>query len=474
MPSPTESAAPKSGPEEKPATEPPTKRSPTREQRLVLIIAIVASFVTFLDGTVVNVTLPAIADELGGGIALQQWVVDAYLITLGALILVAGSVSDVYGRIRVLRIGAIAFGLASLAVAVAPSAPLLIVARLLQGAAGALLVPSSLALIMSSFRGAAQAKAIGTWTAITSAAFVFGPILGGLFVEHASWRWAFVINLIPAAAVIWLLPRLTQRDTRLADTRIDFLGAVLGAVGLGGAVYALIELPTHGASDPTIWIPGAIGVAAIIAFLVHQARAAHPMMPLGLFRIRNFGWGNVATALVYGGLSLVSFVMAVYLQEGAGLSAVDAGLATLPIVVMLIMLSSPVGALARRFGPRIFMTVGPIVAAAGVLLTLSVAEDFNYWTQVFPGVLLVGVGMALTVSPLTSAILGAINTARSGIASAINNAVSRVAGLVVVALVGSIVGGQLDLDGFHRAAVVTAVALVAAGAVSWAGIRNRA
>ncbi len=457
-------------PSPSPSTTPPAP--PSREQRLILWIAILATFVAFLDGTVVNVALPAILRDFGGGIALQQWVVDAYLITLGALILVAGSVSDLYGRLRVLRVGLVGFGVASLAVAFAPTGGVLIVARLVQGAAGALLVPSSLALIMSNYRGAAQARAIGVWTSATSAAMIVGPILGGLSVDLATWRLVFVINVLPIAAVLILLTRLEQRDVRVAGTRIDAWGAVLCALGLGAAVYALIEAPTRGWSDARIWVPAAAGVALLVAFVWRQAKARHPMMPLGLFRARNFAWGNAATALIYGALALVSFLIGVYLQEGPGLSATQAGLAQLPVVFMMILLSPRVGALAGRIGPRVFMTAGPLIMAAGALLFLTVARDFSYWAQILPGILVFGVGLALTVSPLTSAILGAIDTARSGIASAVNNAVSRIAGLVTIALLGTIVGGKLDLAGFHRAVAATAALLALGGAVSFVGIRN--
>ena len=445
---------------------------PTREQRLILWIAILATFVAFLDGTVVNVALPAILRDFGGGIALQQWVVDAYLITLGALILVAGSVSDLYGRLRVLRVGIIGFGVASLAVAFAPTSGILIAARLVQGAAGALLVPSSLALIMSNYRGAAQARAIGIWTSATSAAMIVGPVLGGLSVDLATWRLVFVINVLPIAAVLVLLTRLEQRDVRVPGTRIDAWGAVLCALGLGAAVYALIEAPTRGWSDARIWVPAGAGVALLVAFVWRQAVARHPMMPLVLFRVRNFAWGNAATALIYGALALVSFLIGVYLQEGPRLSATEAGLAQLPVVFMMILLSPRVGGLAGRIGPRFFMTAGPIIMAAGTTLFLTVARDFSYWTQILPGILVFGVGLALTVSPLTSAILGAIETARSGIASAVNNAVARIAGLVTIAMVGTIVGGKLDLAGFHRAVIATATLLALGGVVSFAGIRN--
>jgi EmrB/QacA subfamily drug resistance transporter len=447
-------------------------QSMTRDQRLVLWIAILASFVSFLDGTVVTVALPAIQDELGGGLTTQQWVVDAYLITLGSLILVAGSLSDVLGRLLVMRIGLIAFGVTSIAIAAAPTAEFLIVARALQGVAGALLVPSSLALITANFRDAAQSRAIGIWTAATTGAMIAGPVLGGVFVDLLSWRLVFLINVVPIAVTLWLLVRLGHADERREGARVDLLGAVLCTLGLGGAVYALIEQPTLGWSSPVVWVTLVGGLLAFAGFLVRQRFAADPMMPLDLFRARNFWTGNVATAFIYAALSLNGFVVGVYLQQGAGLPATLAGLATLPSTLLMIALSSRVGALAGRIGPRLFMTLGPLVMAGGALLLFTVSEDFDYWWQVLPSVLVFGFGLVLTVSPLTSAILGAIETRRSGIASAVNNAVSRVAGLIVIAVLSTIVGGSLDLDGFHRAALVTAALLAAGGVVSFLGIRN--
>jgi EmrB/QacA subfamily drug resistance transporter len=446
-----------------------------RDQKLVLTIAVLASFVSFLDGTIVNVALPSIAAELGGGITTQQWVVDAYLITLGSLILVAGSVSDVYGRILVMRVGLIAFGIASIAIAASPNPEVLIIARAVQGIAGALLVPSSLALITSNFRGAAQGKAIGIWTGMTSVAMIAGPLLGGLFVDLLSWRWAFLINVVPIAVTLYLLVVLGHKDTRRAGISIDFLGAVLCTIGLGGPVYALIEQRNLGWTHPAIYLSMGLGLIAFAGFLVRQRFTKDPIMPLSLFTVRNFWTGNIATAFIYGALALNGFVLVVYLQrdDGPNFPATLAGLASIPITIIMILFSSRVGALSGRFGPRLFMTIGPIIMGLASLLFLTVMQDFSYWWQVLPGILLFGVGLTLTVSPLTSAILGAIDTERSGIASAINNAVSRVAGLIVIAMIAFIVGGDsVDLDGFHRAAIVTAIMMIAGGLVSFAGIRN--
>lgn len=440
-------------------------------QRLVLSVAILASFVTFLDGTVVTVALPAISRELGGGIATQQWVVDAYLITLSALILLAGSVSDAYGRVTVMRIGLIAFGVASVAVALAPDPLVLIIARAAQGAAGALLVPSSLALITATMRGEMQSRAIGVWTAFTTAAQLIGPLMGGLFVDLLSWRFVFLINVLPIAVNLILLGRL-RLPAHERTTRVDWLSGALCALGLGGLVFALIEQERLGWASPAIWVPGAVGIALMAIFLIRQERSDTALLPLSLFRVRNFGWGNLSTLFVYAALSLNGFVIGVYLQQGPGLSATAAGLASLPITILMILLSSRAGAWAGRLGPRLFMTVGPLLMAVGALLLLTVGVEFDYWWQVLPAMIVLGLGLALTVAPLTSAILGAIDENRSGIASAVNNAVSRVAGLLVVALLSTIVGGTLDLDGFHSAAWVTATLFAIGGVVSWIGIRR--
>ncbi len=444
---------------------------PTRE-RLVVAIAALASTVAFLDGTIVTVALPAIERELGGGLTLQQWTVDAYLLTLGALILVAGSVSDAFGRVLVLRIGLIGFGVASLAVGLAPDPLVLVIARGLQGAAGAFLVPSSLALITSQIAHDRQARAIGLWTALTTSAMLAGPVLGGLFVDFLSWRWAFLINVLPIAITLWLLARFDGAEHRDPDAGVDVFSAVLCAAGLGGIVFALVEQPTLGWGHPGVWVTGLAGAALTVVFVLRQRTTRHPLLPLSLLRIRTFSAGNLATLFIYAALTLNGFVVGVYLQQGAGLSATLAGLAGLPTTVLLIALSPSMGALSSRWGARLFMTVGPLVMAGGALLLLLVGERFDYWWQVLPGMLVLGIGLGITVSPLTAAILGSVPSDRSGIASAINNAVARIAGLLSVALLGTIAGGALDLDGFHRAAIATAAMLVAGGVISFLGVRE--
>ncbi|MFM9878420.1 MAG: MFS transporter [Rhodoglobus sp.] len=444
----------------------------TRQQRLVLIIAVLASFVAFLDSSVINVALPAMTDELGGGLSVQQWIVDAYLITLGSLILLAGSLSDVYGRIVVLRVGLVGFGVASVLIAVAGSAEFVIAMRAVQGIAGALLVPSSLAIIMSTFRDAAQARAIGQWTAWTSAAFLAGPFLGGIFVDYLSWRLVFAINVLPIAATLILLGMLGQKDTRRPGVRIDYPGAVLGVLGLGGPVFALIEQGNLGWSNPAIYLSFGLGLLSFAAFLWWQRRARDPMLPLGLFRIRNFSAGNLTTVFVYAALSIGGFIIVIFLQEVAGFTATVAALALLPVSIANVLLSSYFGGLSGRFGPRVFMTAGPIISGVGFLAMLGIAENVNYFVNVLPGILLFAVGLSMTVAPLTAAVLGSVSAEQAGIGSAVNNAVARVAGLVAIAMLGLIIVGELDVDGFHRVLVITGALLIVGGIVSFVGIRN--
>jgi EmrB/QacA subfamily drug resistance transporter len=443
----------------------------TPVQRRVLIVAILASFVAFLDGSVINVALPAISRELGGGLGLQQWVVDAYLVTLGSLILLAGSLSDVFGRKRVLRAGLIGFAVTSLACGFAPTGVFLVAARALQGVAGALLVPSSLAIIISTFSGAAQGKAIGRWTAWTGISAIAGPVLGGVFVDLLSWRFVFMINVVPIAVTLWLLVGVGQ-DERRAGGRVDYAGAVLGAAGLGASVFALIEQGTYGWGAPQVWLSLSIGVASMAAFFVVQARSSVAMLPVSIFRVHNFWVGNVATAVIYGALAFGPFILVLYLQQVAEFSATEAGIAMIPATVMMLALSGLFGSLAGRHGPRLFMALGPTIAAAGFVAMMVMGRSVNYWTELLPGVLLFGIGLSITVAPLTSAILDAIDPAQAGIGSAVNNAVARVAGLVTVAFAGILIGGTLDYAGMQRALLATAILMLAGGAISAVGIRN--
>lgn len=443
-----------------------------RSQKLVLWIAILASLVAFLDGSVVNVALPAISRELGGGLTTQQWVVDAYLITLGACILIAGSFSDLFGRQRILQLGLLGFGATSLLCAVAPSAPLLIFARALQGIAGALLVPSSLAIIIATFSGAAQAKAIGSWTAWTGIAFLVGPILGGAMVDLGSWRWVFAINVIPIAIVLWLLHILAAPDQVREDASIDVLGAVLCMIGLGLPVYGLIEQPHYGWASPLIYGSLALGIVAFAAFLVVERHRPNAMLPLELFKIRNFWAGNLATTSIYAGLSALTFLLAIYLQQVVGYKATAAGVALLPITIIMFFLSPRFGALAGKYGPRLFMGVGPILGAVGATLFLRLNAQMHYLSDLLPGVLIFGLGLSITVAPLTAAILGAIDSKHAGIGSAVNNAVARIAGLIAVAVIGLLAGANLTTAGFKRAMTLTVLLLLVGGLISLIGIKN--
>jgi EmrB/QacA subfamily drug resistance transporter len=442
------------------------------DRRVVLVVAILASFVVSLDGSVVNVALPAIRTELGGGLVVQQWTVDAYLVTLGSLILVAGSMSDVFGRVRIVTWGLVVFGVASIACAIAPDGVFLVVARAVQGVGGALITPSALALIIAAYHGAAQTKAIGIWTAWSSAAVVAGPVVGGLIVDGAGWRWIFVLTAAPIVVTVVLVQRISG-DVRKGDrVRIDVVGAVLAVVGVGGVVLGLIEQERLGWGSPVVIGALVVGAVALVGFVPWERRTPHPLVPLRLFRVRNFAVGNLATLSIYGALGMVGFVVTLFMQEIWGFPAWLAGLASLPPTVVLLLLSTTVGSLSGRYGPRWFMAAGPTVAGLGALLMLLAGAHPVYWWSILPGLAVMGVGITLMVTPLTSAVLGSVPQEEAGIGSAVNNAVARIATLVMVALAGVVLGGEMSVAGFHRAVIVMAVLLVAGGVLSGIGITN--
>jgi EmrB/QacA subfamily drug resistance transporter len=416
-----------------------------RTKRATLIACILGSSIVFLDGTIVNVALPAIRDEFDAGLSTQQWVVDAYLLTLGALLLVGGSLGDLLGLRRVFRIGVAGFGATSLLCAVAPSAGLLVVGRALQGVAGALLIPSTLGILVATFDEHERGRAIGTWTAWTGAATVIGPLVGGLLVDGASWRWVFAVNVPVVVGTIWVVQRfIPELATPARGRRLDLVGALLCAVGLGGIVFGLIEQPIRGFSDPAVFLSIGVGAACLFAFPLYERLAPDPMLPLGMFAVRNFTVGNLATVGIYAGLSVVFFLTVVFLQEVGNYSALASGAALLPVTVIMFFGSRRFGALADRLGPYLFMTAGPLVAAAGVALFLRVDASPDYIGELLPALLVFGFGLTMTVAPLTATVLGHTDQRRAGIASGINNAVARVAGLIGIAVVGAVVSAQFS------------------------------
>jgi EmrB/QacA subfamily drug resistance transporter len=413
--------------------------SADRRKQLALIAAIMGSFVAGLDATAVNVALPAIRADLGGGLAGQQWVSNAYLLALGSLILVGGSLGDIYGERRVFSIGVAGFGIVSVLCAVAPDIGILIAGRALQGAFGALLMPSALAVIIAAFPRDERGAAIGSWTAWSGIATVIGPLAGGYLVDAVSWRLIFAIN-VPFVLLTLGLIRLAlpARARGAAHASVDWLGAALTFLGLAGPVLALIRLPDTGWTSPQVWGPGLAGIALLGLFVAHERRTPEPAVPLGLFRRRNFSVGNVQTLSMYGGLSVTFFLLVLFLQEVAGYSALRAGLATMPTTLVMFALSKRFGKLADRFGPRLFMGVGPLVAAAGLALMLRLGAHVNYVTELLPALLIFSVGLAATVAPLTATVLADADEGNAGIASGINNATARIAGLLSIAAVGAV------------------------------------
>ncbi len=412
---------------------------------------ILGSSIAVLDSSVVSVALPSIERDLGGGLAGQQWVTNAYLVMLGSLILLGGSLGDIFGERRVFALGVGGFGAASLLCAIAPSITLLILFRALQGVAGALLTPSSLAVIVASFPARERGPAIGTWTAWGTIAGALGPLVAGAILNVASWRWIFLINLPLVGVCLWLIARAVPRTSPAGPRRkVDVTGAALCVLGLGGAVFALIEQPRLGWSSPAVGGSLIGGLILFAAFLVYESQASDPMLRLSLFASRNFSVGNIETLAIYGGFSVLFFFLVLYLQQVAGYSPLQSGLALLPDSIVMFLLSSRFGALADRIGPRIFMGVGPLLAGAGMLLLLRIGVHVNYVTQVLPAVLVFALGLSMTVAPLTATILAGVEQHDAGIASGVNNAVARVAGLVATVSVGALVAAQFSSSLNHH------------------------
>ena len=453
----------------------------SRRGRWVLAATILGSGLATIDSTVVNVALPTIGRELHGGVDALQWIVTAYLLTLAAFLLVGGALSDRYGRRRIFILGVIAFTVASVACALAPSIPALTVARALQGAGGALLTPGSLAIIEASYRRQDRSAAIGTWSGLGGVAVAVGPFVGGYLVQAWSWRLAFFINVPLAVAVVLIAARHVPetRDPN-ATGRLDLAGAALAAVGLGGVTYALIELPGHGVRAPDVAAAGVVGVAALVAFFAVEHARKNPMLKLTLFHSRQFSAANAETLFVYAALGGAFFLLPIDLQQVLRYSPVAAGAALLPATAMMLLLSGTMGRLAQRIGPRLPLTLGPMIAALGLLLLERTADGRGYVVTVLPALVVFGLGLAATVAPITSTVLSAVPTSEAGVASAINNCVARTAGLLAVAMLPAASGlgasSYLHPDafqaGFGHGMTISAALCAFGGALAWVTIRN--
>jgi EmrB/QacA subfamily drug resistance transporter len=429
----------------------------------------------FLDATVVNVALPAIREDLGMGTTGLQWTIDAYLVALSALVLLGGSLGDLAGRRRVFVGGLVGFVVASLLCGLAPNTGALIAARALQGAAAAFLVPGSLALISASFVSEDRSRAVGAWSGLAGVASASGPFLGGWLVDAASWRLVFLLNLPLAAAAIWITLRHVPESRAQDAGRPDLPGAGAISVGIAGVTYALIEGPAHG--GPLTVLAGVAGVLALAAFVAIERRSANPMLPLDLFRSAQFTGANLTTFAVYFGLGGAIFLLVLHLQLSLGYPALQAGASMLPFTVIMLTLSAQVGYLSRRTGPRLPMTVGPLVAATGLLLLGRISPGSSYFDTVLPGVAVFGLGMTITVAPLTSAVLAAVDERHVGVASGVNNAVARLAGLLAVAVLPALTGIDPDNPATLAAEFAGTMRLCAAaaaggGLIAWVTIRT--
>lgn len=446
----------------------------TAQGRTVVAAAALASGIALLDGTVVNAAIPALSQDLSLAVSGQQWVVTGYLLTLGSFIVLGGSLGDRFGRRRVFLIGLIGFAVTSALSGLAPTAPLLILGRLLQGTAAALLVPGSLAIIQASFCPEDRARAIGLWSGLGGVASAIGPFLGGWLIEAVSWRWVFLINppLVVVAAVLTLRAVPESRDDAVAGS-VDYAGAGTLTLGLGAVVFALIEGPADGWPG---WIVGlgVAGVAMLMVFLLIEARIERPMVPLVVFRDRQFSGANGVTFVVYAALGAATFFLVVYLQEALGYSPLTASASLLPIAILMFFGSSRAAVLAQRIGPRVPMTVGPVVMGVGLALLAAIEPGDAYATGVFPGTLVLAIGLTIMVAPLTATVLAAIEDRRAGVGSAINNAAARLGSLLAVATLPALVGATgATIVPVYSGAMRWAAGLAFAGAiVAWITIRR--
>lgn len=444
--------------------------------RWVIAATVLGSGVAFLDGSVVNVALPSIGRDLHTDVAGLQWTLDAYLVTLTALLLFGGGLGDRLGRKRVFIGGLVAFTIASVGCAAAPNATVLALARALQGAGGAFLVPGSLSILAASFAEEDRARAIGVWSGLAAISGAIGPFLGGWLVDAASWRFVFLVNVPVTAVTIAITVRHVPESRAEGDAPLDLAGAVLASLGLAGACWALIQGPQS--MDAGVVAAAVIGIGALVGFLVRESRHANPMLPLGLFRSAQFSGANGTTLAVYAALGAAFFMIVLELQLALHYSALESGAALLPVTACMLLLSSRAGALAQRIGPRLPMTIGPVLVAVGMLLFTRVHPGAHYLTAVLPGAIVFGLGLSATVAPLTAAVFAAVDPGALGIASGVNNAAARLAGLLAVAVLPAVVG----LDTTLGPAVLTnkvatvmricAVLCVIGGAIAWFTVRR--
>ncbi|HJP81545.1 MAG TPA: MFS transporter [Candidatus Saccharimonadales bacterium] len=432
-----------------------------------LIAVTLGSAIAILDGSIVNLALPTIGKELSTQFAGMQWISDGYLLSLSALILLGGSLGDILGHKKVYLTGMVGFGASSLLCALAPDVPFLTVARIIQGIFGALMIPGGLAIINTNFPVAERSKAVGLWVAWSGIAIVAAPFLAGLILAVSSWRMIFLINIPLVALCVWIASKSVVDKKTGRSRKVDVIGSVLIATALAGMTYGLIEGPTQSWAVGTI-AALAIGLVGLLAFIMYERRISDPMVRMSLFRLRNFTGTNIMTFLTYGALSGYSFILAIYLQNELHYTAFQAGLAILPVSLFMFFIGGKVGALVPRYGARIFMTIGPLIAAVGILYLVFLKPGDSYIFGVLPGIVLYGGGFSLLVSPLITTLMTSVDESQSGIASGVNNAISRAAGLIFIAVLGLLGSEHVYVFAMVLCAVMTALG----GVVSYIFIRD--